>query len=73
MVLIVGGAVTISFTYLFGMRTLRLHVLTVVALTVVLSAILYTIRAREAIRWRGTGETEAFDLVFDKIETGGGR
>ena len=53
----VGGAVTISFTYLFGMRTLRLHVLTVVALTVVLSAILYTIRAREAIQWHCTGGT----------------
>ena len=46
-VLIVGGVIKVSFTYLFGMRTPRLHVLMVVAFTLVLALVLYTIRALE--------------------------
>ena len=46
-VLIVGGMITVCFTYLFGMRTPRLHVLMVVAFTVVLARVLYTIRVLE--------------------------
>jgi hypothetical protein len=73
-VLVVGGVITIGFTYLFGMRTPRLHVLMVVALTVVLSLILYTIRALE-YPFDGIVQVtpEAFELVLDKIEAGGGR
>ena len=44
-VLIVGEMITVCFTYLFGMRTPRLHVLMVVAFTLVLALVLYTIRA----------------------------
>ena len=65
-----GGAVTISFTYLFGMRTLRLHVLMVVAFTLVLA--LYTIRALE-YPFDGIVQVtpQAFELTLDKIEAGG--
>ena len=45
--LLVGGVITGCFTYLFGMRTPRLHVLMVVEFTVVLVLVLYTIRVLE--------------------------
>ncbi len=70
-VLIVGGVITICFTYLFGMRTPHLHVVMVVALTVVLALILYTIRALE-YPFDGIVQVKpiAFEAFLDKIEAG---
>jgi ABC-type branched-subunit amino acid transport system permease subunit len=71
-VLIVGGVITVCFTYLFGMRTPRLHVLMVVAFTLVLALVLYTIRALE-YPFDGIAQVtpQAFELALDKIEAGG--
>jgi uncharacterized membrane protein YccC len=71
-VLIVGGMITVCFTYLFGMRTPRLHVLMVVAFTLILALVLYTIRALE-YPFDGIVQVtpQAFELVLDKIEAGG--
>ena len=46
-VLLVGGVLTVGFTYLLAIRTLGLHIVMICALTVVLALILYTIRALE--------------------------
>ena len=64
--------ITVCFTYLFGMRAPRLHVLMVVAFTVVLTLVLYTIRALE-YPFDGIVQVtpQAFELVLDKIEAGG--
>jgi hypothetical protein len=42
-VLVVGGVITVSFTYLFGLKSNRMHALTVAALTLLICAILFTI------------------------------
>lgn len=73
-VLLVGGEVTIASTYLFGMKDDRLHTLMVVAYTVVLVLVLYTIRALEYpfdnIVQVGP---EAFEAVLNNIGTGTGK
>ena len=71
-VLIVGGVITICFTYLFGMRTPHLHVVMVGALTVVLALVLYTIRALE-YPFDGIVQVgpEPFELFLDGIEARG--
>ncbi len=71
-VLIVGGALTICFTYLFGMRTPHLHLVMVVALTLVLALVLYTIRALE-YPFDGIVQVgpEPFELFLDEIEARG--
>jgi hypothetical protein len=70
-VLILGGILTIGFTYLFGMKERWLHVLMVVALTVLLVMVLYTIRALE-YPFDGIVqvEPEPFRILLEKIETG---
>ena len=62
----------VCFTYLFGMRTPRLHVLMVVAFTLILAPVLYTIRALE-YPFDGIVQVtpQAFKLVLYKIEAGG--
>jgi ABC-type branched-subunit amino acid transport system permease subunit len=42
-VLVVGGVLTISFTYLFGMESVRLHAVAVAGLTVLVALILHVI------------------------------
>jgi uncharacterized integral membrane protein len=42
-VLVVGGVITVSFTYLFGLKSNRTHALIVAALTLVICGILFTI------------------------------
>ena len=42
-VLVVGGVITVSFTYLFGLKSNRTHALMVAALTLVICGILFTI------------------------------
>ncbi len=70
-VLIVGGMLTIGFTYLFGMKSARLHVLMVVSLAMLLVMILYTIRALEyPFDSIVQVEPEPFELLLERIETG---
>ena len=42
-VLLAGGVITVSFTYLFGLKNTWVHTLMVAALTIVLTSILFTI------------------------------
>ena len=42
-VLVVGGVITVSFTYLFGLKSNLAHALMVAALTLVICGILFTI------------------------------
>lgn len=71
-VLIVGAVITTGCTYLFGMRTPGLHVVMVVAFTVVLVLVLFTIRALE-YPFDGLVQVgpDAFEEVLDKIGAGG--
>ncbi|HET7479922.1 MAG TPA: DUF4239 domain-containing protein [Rubrobacteraceae bacterium] len=73
-VLVVGGILTVAFTYLFGMKDHRLHLLMVVAFTVVLILTLYTIRALE-YPFDGIVQigSDAFETVLDNIRAGGGQ
>jgi len=67
-VLVAGGAITVAFTYLFGMRDPRLHALAVGALTVVLSLVLFTIGVLE-YPFGGSVRIppESFELVLREI------
>jgi Protein of unknown function (DUF4239) len=68
-VLIVGGMLTVAFTYLFGMEAPRLHMLAVAALTVIVTLIIYTIAILDFPFNSGLRvEPEAFELVLRRIE-----
>jgi len=71
-VLLVGAVITTGCTYLFGMRTPGLHVVMVVAFTIVLALVLFTIRALEYPfdSFVQVGP-DAFEEVLDKIKAGG--
>ena len=73
-VLVVGGATTVGFTYLFGMKTTHLHVLMVAAFTLVLALVLFTIRALE-YPFDGIVQVgpDAFEAFLDQIQAGGRR
>lgn len=73
-VLIVGGITTVALTYLFGMKTFWLHVLTVAALAMIIALILYTIHALE-FPFDGVVKVdpEAFEIVLQGIEEDRGR
>ncbi len=69
MVLVVGGVITVAFTYLFGMETPWLHALAVAALTVLISLILDTIVVLEhPFDGDAQVEPDAFELVLRGIE-----
>jgi hypothetical protein len=67
--LVIGGIITVAFTYLFGMDRPRLHMLRVAALTIIVALSLYTIRI---IEYPFTGDVrigaDAFEVVLDRIE-----
>jgi hypothetical protein len=44
-VLLVGGVITVGFTYLFGLRSTTVHVLMVAALALVIGLVLFTVAA----------------------------
>lgn len=73
-VLITGGAVTVVFTYLLGVSTERLHVVMIVAYTLVLALILYTIRALD-YPFDGLVQVgpEAFEAALSRMESHAGR
>ena len=70
-VLIVGGVITVAFTFLFGMETPWLHMLAVAALTVIVSLILYTVATLE-YPFDGSlrVQPDAFELVLRESDDG---
>jgi hypothetical protein len=73
-VLVVGGVITVSFTFLFGLETPWLHMLAVAALTVIVSLILYTIAVLEyPFDDEARVGPDAFELVLREIESNGGQ
>jgi len=68
-VLVVGGVITVVFTYLFGMHTPWLHMLAVAALTVLVSLIIYTIAVLEyPFDNELRVDPDAFEQVLHEIE-----
>jgi hypothetical protein len=68
-VLIVGGMLTVAFTYLFGMEAPRLHMLAVAALTVIVTLIIYTVAVLDfPFNSDLRVGPEAFELVLRRIE-----
>ena len=73
-VLVVGGMITVAFTFLFGMDTPWVHMLAVAALTVIVSLILYTIAVLEyPFDDDARVGPDAFELVLREIERSGGQ
>ena len=70
-VLIVGGVLTVSFAFLFGMKAPWLHRLSIASLTVLVVLILYTIHL---IEYPFTSDVRvppaAFESVSDRMEGG---
>lgn len=69
-VLVLGGVITVGFTYLFGLRSNLAHTLMVAALTAVLAMVLFTIGALE---YPFSGSVRlppfAFELVLERFDT----
>ncbi|HSL00478.1 MAG TPA: DUF4239 domain-containing protein [Rubrobacteraceae bacterium] len=67
-VLAVGGVITVSFTYLFGLRSNWAHTAMVAALTAILTMVLFTIGVLE-YPFSGTAGLEpiAFELVLERF------
>jgi hypothetical protein len=69
-VLIFGGIVAVSFTYLFGLENTWAHRLMVLTLAAVIGLVLFTIGAMEHPFSGGARiSTEAFDLILERFET----
>ena len=69
-VLVFGAVVTVGFTYLFGMRNSWAHRLMVMALTAVITLVLFTIGVMEDPFSGGASlEPEAFELILQRFET----
>ena len=73
-VLILGGATTVSFTYLLGVRTEWLHVFMIAAYTLVLALILFTISALD-YPFDGVAQVgpDAVEAALSRTESSGGR
>jgi hypothetical protein len=69
-VLLVGGVITVSFTYLFGLRSTVVHVLMVAALALVIGLVLFTVAALD-YPFRGDVRIgpEAFEQVLGRFES----
>lgn len=71
-VLAFGGAITVGFTYLFGLENTRTHRLMVAAVAGLIALVLFTIGALEYPFSGGTRiGPEAFELVLRRFETSG--
>jgi hypothetical protein len=69
-VLVFGGVVAVSFTYLFGLQNTWAHRLMVMSLTAVIALVLFTIGVMEYPFSGGARlEPEAFDLILERFET----
>ena len=73
-VLLVGGVVTVGFTYLLGVQTEGLHIVMILAYTLVLALILYAIRALD-YPFDGLAQVgpDAFEAALSRMESYGGR
>ncbi len=73
-VLILGGATTVCFTYLLGVRTEWLHVVMIAAYTLVLALILFTIGALD-YPFDGVAQVgpDAFESALSRMESSGER
>jgi hypothetical protein len=72
-VLVVGGTLTVAFTYLFGMERAWLHAVAVAGLTTAICLILYVIAVLDYPFNSGVSvEPDAFELVLRVIEDDGG-
>jgi hypothetical protein len=69
-VLLVGGAITVGFTYLFGLRSTTVHMLMVAALALVIGLVLFTVAALD-FPFRGDVRIgpEAFEQVLGRFES----
>ena len=69
-VLIVGGVVTVCFTYLLGVQTELLHVVMILAYTLVLALILYAVRALD-YPFDGLAQVgpDAFEAALSRMES----
>jgi hypothetical protein len=68
-VLLVGGLITVGFSYLFGLRSTTVHVLMVAALALIIGLVLFTVAALD-YPFKGDIRIgpEAFDKVLGRIE-----
>jgi Protein of unknown function (DUF4239) len=68
-VLLVGGVITVGFTYLFGLRSTTVHVLMVAALALIIGLVLFTVAALD-YPFRGDVRIgpEAFEQVLGRFE-----
>jgi hypothetical protein len=69
-VLIIGGVVVISFTYLFGLDSTVIHVLMVAALALIIALVLFTV-AELDFPFRGGIwlDPDAMEQVLGRFET----
>jgi hypothetical protein len=69
-VLLVGGLITVGFTYLFGLQSTTVHVLMVAALALVIGLVLFTVAALD-YPFRGDVSIgpEAFEQALDSFES----
>ena len=69
-VMIIGGIITVAYTFLFGVRNVWLHGIAVSALTVVVVLVIYAVYR---IDYPYTGDVrvrpDAFELVLERMET----
>ncbi len=72
-VLVVGGVLTVAFTYLFGMESVRLHAVAVAGLTILVSLILHAIGVLDyPFNSSVRVEPDAFEQVLREIGGNGG-
>jgi hypothetical protein len=72
-VLVVGGVLTVGFTYLFGMESVRLHAVAVAGLTILVSLILHAIGVLDYPFNSGVRvQPDAFEHVMREIRGNGG-
>ena len=72
-VLVVGGVLTVAFTYLFGMESVRLHAVAVAGLTILISLILHAIGVLDYPFNSGVRvQPDAFEQILREIRGNGG-
>jgi hypothetical protein len=73
-VLVAGGVLTVAFTYLFGMESVRLHAVAVAGLTMLITLILHAIAVLD-FPFNSSGvrvQPDAFEQVLSEIGGNGG-
>ena len=71
-VVVVGGVLTVGFTYLFGMESVRLHAVAVAGLTILISLIIHAIGVLDYPFNSGVRvQPDAFEEVLREIGDNG--